>query len=554
MRGPRLHSGRTRCRTGCLLIAVLLATAPGEARTERLDLRSAALDLPGPPALVIPTDLDRDGHRDLVVVVAFTEIQEIGGDRIEDLVQVTTVIPALFDRREVRFYRGEPDGGYALVGSPFRLPPSVLNLEPGPEGLELVALTDQGLSALRPDPGATGLRLTPVLEDPPVLAHTGAFYPSLRLVQDLDGDGDADVLIPTDEGLSIYTWSPAGPRPASRIPLPGSVPGRRWHPMPRVRHVNGDGFPDLVFEKGLDPSVDQGPAVLLGRGDGSFEPLRPRPVDCHDDGSQLRMAGFPALVDARPRDVVTLRDLDGDRRAEVVLSRERDRGDGLRAALKEARRPLQDYRFHDLTPDLAVETAPYFGMVVTGHTVDADLTAEGLPFRIASFQDLDGDGRQDLVSVTLDFSVLQALKILVTRKVGIGLDFHVYCQTADRRFREVTGLDLDEKLKLDLDNLKLGRFAQFAGDFDGDGRQDFVHLGRGRRITIHRGGPGCRFPRDPDLVLELEEEPPSLDLVYIEDLDGDGRADLRITRPLPPTSEDVSAPVRMELHLSGDGP
>jgi hypothetical protein len=511
------------------------------------------LDLPGPPALVIPTDLDRDGRLDLVVVVAFTEIQEIGGDRIEDLVQVTTVIPALFDRREVRFYRGEPDGGYTLAAPPFRLPRSVLNLEPGPEGMDLVALTDQGLSALLLEPGGTRLRLKPVLEDPPVLAHTGAFYPSLRLVRDLDGDGDADLLIPTDGGLAVYVWSPSGLRPAGRPPLPGSTPGRRWYPIPRVGHVNGDAFPDLVFEKGLDPSTGEGPSVLLGRGDGSFEPVRGQPVDCHDDGSQLRIAGFPPMVDARPRDVVTLRDLDGDRRAELVRSRERDRGDGLRATLKEARRPVQDYRFHDLTPDLAVETDPYFGMVVTGHTVDADLTAEGLPFRIASFQDLDGDGRQDLVSVTLDFSVFQALKILATRKVGIGLDFHVYCQTADRRFREVTGLDLAEKLRLDLDNLKLGRFAQFAGDFDGDGRQDFVHLGRGRRITIHRGGPGCRFPRHPDLAVELEEEPPSLDLVYIGDLDGDGRADLRITRPLPATSEDVSAPVRMELHLSGAG-
>jgi polar amino acid transport system permease protein len=35
--------------------------------------------------------------------------------------------------------------------------------------------------------------------------------------------------------------------------------------------------------------------------------------------------------------------------------------------------------------------------------------------------------------------------------------------------------------------VKLVEFAQFAGDFDGDGRTDFVHLGGGRKVSIHRG-------------------------------------------------------------------
>ena len=38
-------------------------------------------------------------------------------------------------------------------------------------------------------------------------------------------------------------------------------------------------------------------------------------------------------------------------------------------------------------------------------------------------QDLDGDGREDLVTLTLRFSMFQALKILATKKIGIGIDF-----------------------------------------------------------------------------------------------------------------------------------
>jgi hypothetical protein len=250
---------------------------------------------------------------------------------------------------------------------------------------------------------------------------------------------------------------------------------------------------------------------------------------------------------------VALRDLDGDHRAEVITSLEKERGDGFRAGMKDAKRPIQDYGFHELDLGLDMDPEPYFRMKVIGHTMGAELQDEGFPFRVKTFEDLGGDGREDLVSVTLDFSIFQAVKILATKKIGIGIDFHVYCQQEDCTFRKVPGLDLSEKLKLDLNNLRLGRFAQFAGDFDGDGRQDFVHLGRGRRVTLHRGGPGCRFPKNPDLVIELEEEPLSLDLVRIADLDGDGRSDLMITRPLEAASEDVSPPVRLDLYLSGGG-
>ena len=54
--------------------------------------------------------------------------------------------------------------------------------------------------------------------------------------------------------------------------------------------------------------------------------------------------------------------------------------------------------------------------------------------------------------------------------------------------------------------------------------------------------------------IELELEPDSLDLVRIEDLDGDGRADIRITRPMPMDDPDVTAPARLELYLSGGRP
>ena len=79
-------------------------------------------------------------------------------------------------------------------------------------------------------------------------------------------------------------------------------------------------------------------------------------------------------------------------------------------------------------------------------------------------------------------------------------------------------------------------------------------MGRGETVTIHTGKPGCRYDKKPDLTIDLDEEAASLDLVRIEDIDGDGRSDISITRPLEQTDVDATAPVRLDLYLSGDAP
>jgi hypothetical protein len=550
-----------------IAIGLLCATATGTvlaARGERLALRRVALDLPGPPSKVIPRDLDGDNRLDLVVVVAYTEIEQISEERVEDLVQITTVIPAAFDRREVWAYLGTDDGGYEPAGAPAEMPTSVLHLEPGPEGLGIVALTDDGLSRLRYDPNADGPVLTfePVIEDPPILARTRSFYTSLSLVDDLDGDGIEDLLLPSRDGLTVYRGTPTGvdAEPSDRIELPSRSPsvGRALqirYPRPEVRDVNGDGVGDLLFAAGLGPGGSDHVEIMLGSREGVFRPLREETGDCHDRRTDVRIAVDEPDAYPWPRDLVTIRDLDGDGRAEVVFGVERSRGDSMRKEMKDAKRPIQDYAFHRLSEDLDIVPDPYFGMKIVGHTLDAgDVEEADFPFWIQQFQDLDGDGREDLVTLTLDFSIFQVVRILVTKRISVGVDFHVYCQNDEGRFREVSGLDLSEKLKFDLNNLKLGRFAQFAGDFDGDGRHDFVHLGRGKSVTIHTGQPGCRYPKKPDLSVVLEEEPASLDLVRIEDLDGDGRSDIRVTRPLSADDPDETAPVRLDLYLSGSAP
>ena len=70
---------------GVLLASLLLLVCAGldarGAKARRLELRLESLSLPGPPASLVPADLDGDGRLDLAVVVAYTEWDEIGMDR-----------------------------------------------------------------------------------------------------------------------------------------------------------------------------------------------------------------------------------------------------------------------------------------------------------------------------------------------------------------------------------------------------------------------------------------------------------------------------------------
>jgi hypothetical protein len=564
--------------SSALLLSALLSPArPAATAREKLELRYLPLPLPGAPSAVVAADVDGDGQRDLVVVVAYTrwgqtEIEEsVTMDDVEGLVEVLTVIPSLVERREVRVFPGRLDGGFGPGSLALPIDASILTVEAGPPGVPVVAMSDDGLSALRMRTGATGPELSweRLFEERSVLAGTGAFLPNLGLVRDVDGDERADVLFPTPDGVAVYLSGPEELRtsPASRVRFPlddmqrseGSPLVRRY-PLPELRDVDGDRRPDLVL---FHPTGGvRGFHVLRNLGNGRFgEPLAPlgpykKELD-EDPRGRGRDDRNGATGKPRPS---WFGDLDGDGRAEYVTQEEKETGEdaGLREEMRAAKRPRFTYRLHRSRADLGMEPAPYQQFEAEGYALGEGDGDGG--FRLpGGFQDLDGDGRMDLVVVTLDFSMLQAVKIMTVKRIGIGLDFHLLCQSGGPGgggFRPVRGLDLSGKFNLNLNNLKIGHVSQFAGDFDGDGRPEFVQMGKGRDVTIHRGRQGCAYNERPDLTLRLEEEPRDLSLAQIHDLDGDKLSDILVIQPQPPRRTDdkgVTQPVRLDLYLSGGG-
>ena len=261
---------------------IIAAPALHAGRPALSPLRSLSLDLPGAPAAVISADVDGDGRRDLVIVVASNQWDEVAitesstMDDVKGLAEVMTIVPAVIDRREVRVYRALPGGAYAPPVS-LALPLAVLSMEAGPPGTPVVALTDEGASVLRLDPPGT-LRLEPWIADPPVMAGTGNFLGDLGVMQDVNGDDLPDLLLPARDGLAVYLARPEkglARKAASRIPVPGEAfrsAGDLEHryPLPQVADVTGDGRPDLIFR---DP-VKRWRSVWVARngGQGRFQP------------------------------------------------------------------------------------------------------------------------------------------------------------------------------------------------------------------------------------------------------------------------------------------
>jgi hypothetical protein len=566
-----------------LVLGALSASALPAA--EKLALLDQRLELPGVPIEMLSPDLDGDGLADLAVVVggstwgetAFTEEAKL--DDTGTFVDVLTVVPTVLDRRQLLLFRGLSPGGFETAPKSLDLGEGVHAVAAGPSGAPLLAWTDGGIAEVTFDEGGE-LVLDPRIATRSLLSGSRSYVPRAGLARDFDGDGEIDVLLPVSEGLALHRGTKDGVEatasalltPPRNFDLPpkaktekrkqdeddegeddddrGDRDRRRRATsrieIPELVDLDGDRRPDLVYR---DP--DNRRSRLRGRlslGGGRFGP----PYD--------PLAG--AELD-EGREISWIGELDGAPGAELVISQEvPNEKETMRAELDEAKRPRSRVAVHALDAGGVWNPAPRSAFEIEGYVFEGgeggeggegsggdDGDGDGFEFSLpAGVRDLDGDGRLDLVAIRLDFSLFEAMRILTTRSIKLGLDFGVYRQGEASAFRAVPDLDLSGELKLRLDDVSLGQISSFAGDFDGDGRADFVQLGRGKKMTVHRGQEGARYAPKADLVVTLEREPDDVALVKVLDFDGDGRSDIVVTQPIG--GGEIGARAALELHLS----
>lgn len=290
-------------------------------------------------------------------------------------------------------------------------------------------------------------------------------------IGDLNGDGNADLLLPTARspaGAPTFSLSLHPGRGDGRFGPPVTVPvGDREPKLVALGDIDGDGTQDIVYVGSSTRNVAGSLGVLRALGRAAFGPERSRSL--MQEVSTLAIGDF-----------------NGDGRADVALAVFGDGG---------------------IADPATAGAFVYFGQA------DASLSA---PLRVdtslragyLAVADLDGDGRSDL--------------IVGDDMVGGGANrgsVRIYLGSADGRFAAPI-------------ELTPGSFPQAlaAGDIDGDGRIDLVVASdspAGPALHVYLGSGAGRFaaPR----TKALNGRPGSIRALAIADFNRDGKADVAVT-------------------------
>jgi hypothetical protein len=411
------------------------------------------------------------------------------------------------ERRHLSLF-GCTSGG-ALPAAPTRtrqLPDDVVGLDladlhPSP-GAELVLLRDRALELQRAADGAPLGRVA--LPGSAALPAPAGGVLRLHLVDAWHGDARKLALLPDHRGGLLVGFDGAPPR---WIPLPllarydtaeYEIPSRQivlrssveW-PSLMLADDDGDGRADLfalsrydiwIFRNG-EEGLPAAPTRTL-----SLRPFTPQEELRHETTSFRHLA----------------RDLNGDGAADLVL---------IASAGS-----LMSSRSH-----VAVHWNPGTGALVDGDP-DLELSLPG-SMAHAWLEDLDADGRPELLRGSAPLGLLQVIRMMLTRSVKFDLEVLRLAgeQPGARAWSEPFAVGID---------FGAGRVADLlpttGGDWNGDGRPDLIY-GQDGTLVIRLGES---TPSGPGFGAPVAEQPlPTSAAHAILDLDGDERDDLVVFDP-----------------------
>ncbi len=343
--------------------------------------------------------------------------------------------------------------------------------------------------------------------------------PSVLTTVDLKGDGQPALVAVTGESRD---WS-------LEILTPGAEPGTKWNvattPLKSLKReplavktgdLNGDGHPDLFLICAKEPSL-----ILLAKADGTgfADPLPETAVT----RSQLG--------DLSP-ERVTLMDLDGDKRSEIVIG-----GTGYARALR-LKQDGKDLEIKDQynarLPDDRLATPAYFTLdekggsklvfseAGTGWLQIFEKDSAGV-YRSTRRLETGSPDTQDLLPLKLGKAGVPHLLLAGKER------FRTAPLSGDRPRLEPSGT-----YETDLKNCRY--FMAIPGDLNGDGREEITAFdGSSHLLEVLEPSPAAGKPWASLMHFVLFEEnihyrgrkgSTAVREAFINDFTGDGRADL----------------------------
>jgi hypothetical protein len=356
---------------------------------------------------------------------------------------------------------------------------------------------------------------------------------SSDFMQDLNGDDLDDILVADFSGLQVSIQAANGdfssPLALSAEPEMNLSENSVRYRSPRtlVADANFDGHDDVLMVE------DRSLRVFPGNAAGGFDaeavvlpleldlPSRAQLREWDNDRGDIDQSNLSI------RRIDRIADLNGDGVADLLTTATHSRG------------------VFDKSSDFAIHLGRNNeGWVSYSREPDSTLVSEGMQFDLL-VEDLDGDGRKDLVVPSVRLGLGRVIKALFSGTMTMDLGFY---RSDDQGF--YTGkpnFSASSKLRIDLKKGQTDVPAILAADFDGDGVKDLLVQQSREELKITLGdGSEDLFGGASHRVTTLL--PRNGDRIQPLDVDGNGLNDL-VIQYRGSDGEDLEGKIRVMLAL-----